>query len=403
MLAHPGTFRGPPCYLRAVQLRPSVSDVPFDRARFADLREQYRAGTLSPAATRLSTPPEPLRDGEVIGLATDLEPSRAAQLRELGEHALKAGKIGVLILNGGMAMRFGGVAKGTVPILDGSTETFLSVKLRGVARMAQKVRARIPAAVMHSFATREASAAHLEAIDWAEVRLDDRETFVQSIMPRVTRDGVPLQEHPLGEQLPDTALYAAPGHGDTLARVRESGTVARLRRRGVEHVLLSNVDNLGASLDPLVVGAHVEGVAEGRRLSVEVVRRDEGDRGGCVARLSEGPARGRAAIVEGFRLPDGTDVADYPHFNTNTLWFALDALEGGFPLTWFPVEREVVGPDGNPIPIAQFEQLVGQATEFLPTRYLEVDRAKRFIPIKTRDDLARAAPQLSAVVAGLAR
>ncbi|HEY8379527.1 MAG TPA: glucose-6-phosphate isomerase, partial [Nannocystis sp.] len=168
--------------------------------------------------------------------------------------------------------------------------------------------------------------------------------------------------------------------------------VAALRARGVEHVLVSNVDNLGATLDPVVLGAHLEAVEAGAALSVEVVRRAPGDAGGCVAELA-----GRPAIVESFRLPPETSLDDYPFFNTNTLWITLDALEREYPLSWFPVKRTIPWPASGELPVIQFEQLIGQITEFAPTRCLRVDRA-RFLPIKTRAELDAAQPAMRAIV-----
>ncbi len=100
----------------------------------------------------------------------------------------------------------------------------------------------------------------------------DRHEFLQSLLPRASCPTAPrCVSLPGADVLPDTTVYAAPGHGDTLRRVRDSGVVAELRARGVEHVLVSNVDNLGASLDPTVLGAHLEAVDAGAELSVEVV------------------------------------------------------------------------------------------------------------------------------------
>ena len=180
-------------------------------------------------------------------------------------------------------------------------------------------------------------------------------------------------------------------------RLRGSGVLSRLRARGVEHILVSNVDNVGASLDPYVLGAHLEACEGGTGVSVEVVRRIEGDAGGCVAQLPDG---GRAAIIEGFRLPPSVDLADYPHFNTNTLWLAADAVDRDIELTWFAVRKKIDWPGSNPavadgkLEVVQFERLIGQVTEFVPSAYLDVDRDRRFLPIKTRDDLTRAAPEL---------
>lgn len=380
-----------------MSLRPSVSGFPFDHARFAHLQERFRDGELGVERNRLARAPDAIDASKDLTVVPDAATAAAETMAAEGARALRAGKIAMLVMNGGMAMRFGGVAKGTVPVLADRPESFLHVKLGLSARLAQSLRARIPTAVMHSFATQAASETHLGEIDWAGVALDDREPFVQSIMPRVALDGEPLMRSERAADLEDTEVFAAPGHGDTLTRIRDSGALARLRERGVEHVLVCNVDNLGARIDPLHVGAHLRAVEEGARVSVEVVRRREGDAGGCIARIE-----GRPVIVEGFRLPEGTDLAQYPHFNTNTLWFSLDALDGGIPLDWFAVRRSLTPKAGGaPIDMVQFEQLIGQATEHLPTRFLEVDRDARFLPIKTRDDLAASKDRMRRFLAEL--
>jgi UTP--glucose-1-phosphate uridylyltransferase len=374
-----------------VQPRPSIAKYSFDSRQFEDLRRRVVRGELDPAANRLSSPPVPLTRPPV-----DLRPTaadiatRGPQLRARGEAAMAAGKVAILVLNGGMATRFGGGAKGVVAVVDGLPgASFLAVKLGQVRRAAEAHAGAIPVVLMHSFATEATSEAHLDAVDWAGVAPDGRDAFAQSIMPRVLPDGTPLAELPGADDLEDTDLYSAPGHGDTLGRFRVSGALQRLRDRGVEHVLVSNVDNLGASLDPMVLGAHLAGAAEGAGISVEVVRRETGDAGGCVAQL----ASGRPAIVEGFRLPEGTDLTDYPHFNTNTLWLSLSAVDRDLPLSWFAVRKRIPWPDparrdaDGQIEVVQFETLIGQATEFVDSAYLDVDRAGRFIPIKTREDL----------------
>ena len=375
-------------WLATVDLRPSVAGFAFDAARFDDLRARVGSGVLDPAANRLAKRPAPLTEAPV-----DLRPGADDNAwAAAGEAALKAGKVAVLVLNGGMATRFGGGAKGVVPVVAGHGHvSFLAIKLAEVRQRAEALGASIPVVVMHSFATQPASQAHLAEIDWGRLAEGDRDWFAQSIMPRVLPDGTPLAELPDALDQPDTAIYSAPGHGDTLGRLRDSGVLARLMSRGVEHILVSNVDNVGASLDPIVLGAHLEACGRGSAVSVEVVRRVEGDAGGCVATLDNG----RAAIVEGFRLPEAVDLADYPHFNTNTLWLKASAFDRELPLTWFAVRKKIDWAHGQ-LAVVQFERLIGQATEFVPSAYLEVDRDVRFLPIKTRADLSRAAPALEA-------
>ncbi len=364
-------------------LRPSVADAAFDAPQFAALREALARGDLGPERSRLTERPAAVPD-EALFAVDELAVEDRHQLRRRGEQAITAGKVAALVLNGGMATRFGGVVKGVVPVVESRPDlSFLAVKLAGLRR------AGVPVVLMHSFATAAATAEHLAAIDWAGVPVADRLEFSQSILPRVLPDGTPLPSLPDSDALGDTHLYAAPGHGDTLRRVRDSGVVAALAARGVEHILVSNVDNLGATLDPAVLGAHLDAIDAGAAMSVEVVLREPGDAGGCVAAVA-----GKPVILEAFRLPPGTDLADFPHFNTNTLWISLAALRETQPLTWFPVRRALEWPDGSTRDVVQFEQLIGQLSEFVPTAYLKVDRA-RFLPIKTREDLAASAARLA--------
>ena len=390
----------PRCYVRSVELRPSAADYAFDAAAFDALRSRFEQGYLSVDIARLPRPPDtldslpnpPVHDFRTFGPRVAEGERNLGYLAERGRFALRNGRAAVLILNGGMATRFGGVPKGVVPVVEGQPETFLWVKLAQVAKLIRELDATIPVIVMHSFATEAVSRKHLQDIDWAGVPEAMRCEFSQSIMPRVTPNAVPLANLPGADALPDTVVYAAPGHGDTLIRLRASGVLHKLRQAGVEHMLVSNVDNLGAELDPILLGGHIEAVDAGAHMSVEVVRR-ENDKGGCV-----GVIAGRPVIIEGFRLPEGTDYDRYPQFNTNTLWFWLSAIDRDFDLDWFPVEKQVEGPDGKPIEVVQFEQLIGQATEHLEAHYFEVDRERRFLPIKTWDDLAAAMPRMRAMV-----
>lgn len=384
------------CYVERVDLRPSVAGYAFDSAAFAALCSRLTDGYLSSATTRLVRPPatlDSLADPPLRDFRTFASGDRnLGQTAERGRIAIRDGRVAVLILNGGMATRFGGKPKGVIPVVQGEPESFLWVKLAQVTRLVREYSATIPVIIMHSFATQSVSRRHLDDIDWAGLPSTMRFEFSQSIMPRVTPDAVPVQDLEGADQLPDNLLYCAPGHGDTLHRLRASGVLRELRQAGVEHMLVANVDNLGAELDPILLGGHIQAVDAGAHMSVEVVRR-EGDEGGCVAAVA-----GRPVIVEGFRLPEGTALDNYPHFNTNTLWFWLSAIDRDFDLDWFPIHRVIAGPTGKPLEVVQFEQLIGQVTEHLDAHYFEVDRERRFLPIKTREDLLDAAPRLRALL-----
>jgi UTP--glucose-1-phosphate uridylyltransferase len=176
-----------------------------------------------------------------------------------------------------------------------------------------------------------------------------------------------------------------------LPALRASGTLDRFRRAGGRVLMVSNVDNLAASLDPRVIGAHLLG---GKSVTVEVVRKEAGDRGGIPARVG-----GHLQIVEEFRLPVGFDGDRVPFFNTNTFVFDADAIDREFDLEWFPVRRKVDGAE-----TIQAERLLGQVTAFLPTQFLAVERhglEGRFLPVKDREELKTRLPEIKALFASL--
>jgi UTP--glucose-1-phosphate uridylyltransferase len=354
------------------ELDPATRDVleryGFDAATFETLRAAVAAGELSPAANVAHGTVEPPRDDDLTPLP---EPGSAgwAEARSAGVDALLAGKVAQVVLAGGMATRFGGVVKGAVEALDG--RSFLSWKLGQTARLGEALGVEMPVALMTSFQTEEDTRTHV-----ATLGVPDPLWFSQFVSLRLTEDGELFLENG------SPSLYA-PGHGDLLPALRRSGTLDELRRRGVEHIAVSNVDNLGARLDPAVVGAHL---LSGRPMTAEVARK-EGDLGGAPARVD-----GRLGLLEGPQFPDDFDQDRIEVFNTNTTMLATDAIDRDFDLRWLYVRKSVDGRDA-----VQLERLYHQVSWELDTTYLVVPRSGprgRFFPIKEPVDLEAARPAL---------
>lgn len=345
------------------ETRATLQRYGFNEAVFTQLREELAHGKFPPERNRLQQPVAPLQPGDTTPWP---EGEQRAALEARGRQAIAAGKVAVLILNGGMATRFGGVVKGVVEVWEG--KSFLALRLEQIA----KCQGPVPVFLMNSFATEEATAQHLAQGRNFGIPSERLHTLVQRISIRLTPSGELFR---LASN--QVSLYA-PGHGDVLEVLAESPDFQRWRDAGGEAVMVGNVDNLGATLDPVVVGAHLAGE---RDVTVEVAPRAKGDKGGAPARVGD-----RVEIVEGFRFPPDFDIEQIPVFNTNTLTLGVKAVRNDHPLTWFRVDKEV---DGQPV--VQFERLIGEVTSFVGATYLEVPRQgphNRFMPVKTPDDLS---------------
>ena len=298
------------------------------------------------------------------------------ELAERGMAALAAGELAVIVLAGGMATRMGGVVKALVEALPGLT--FLDARLAERAHWERKAGAPLPLWLMSSTATDEPLRVALGAAGPA-VRI-----FGQFASLRLTPDGLLfLDAH--GRP----SVYA-PGHGDLPDALAQSGLLAGFVARGGRTVWIANLDNLGASIDPLVLGWHL---ARSAQLTVEVVEQYPGDKGGLPVRLD-----GRLEILENFRVPPGFDQDAVGVFNTNTFLVDAPSLAGlEMDWTYFRVEKTVEGR-----PAVQFERLIGELTSTLETRFLLVPREgddSRFVPVKEPGDLARNAPQIERLMA----
>lgn len=345
----------------------------FDEPLFEGLRARVARGELSPETNVVRGTVEPPVEGDVTPLPAPGDEAYD-ETRELGLDALRRGEVAQVVLAGGMATRFGGVVKAVLTAVDGMS--FLEAKLVQTAVLERELGVTVPVALMTSFATDAAIREHV-----AERRLGE---------PLVFNQFVSLRLEPTGELFRDAegrpSLYA-PGHGDLFDALRRSGTLAALRDRGVRTVTVSNVDNLGARVDPVVVGAHL---AAGKPLTCEVARK-EGDMGGAPVRVD-----GKLQLVEGPRFPATFDQELTPVFNTNTALVGIDTLAAEYDLTWLYVLKDVDGRDA-----VQLERLYHEVSAFVPTQYLQVPRRGtrgRFSPIKTPADLERAQDDLRALV-----
>ncbi len=309
----------------------------------------------------------------------ELPPAESAESKRheaLGLEALCAGECAMVVLAGGMATRMGGVVKTLVEALPG--HRFLDLRLNEATALERRCRQRLPLWLMTSDATHEAIVEALGS------RRDGYyiEAFEQESSLRLTPEGNLFFD---AEGRP--SLHS-PGHGDLPDALIRSGLLRRFLDRGGKYLTLANIDNLGASLDPRIIGFHID---HGKPLTCEVVDKVGTDKGGIPVRLD-----GRPIVLEEFRIPASFDPASVRVFSTNTFHVsAASLLEAQVPWTYFTVEKKVGGEAA-----IQFERLLNELTSTLPTQYLHLPRegaASRFLPVKNFRELEQRQGEITLV------
>jgi len=352
------------------KLRAQLEKAHFDRARLESLAT--RVGKSAADTNRVNGVVEPPREGDVVPAPAAATAEGAAAI-DRGRSAIARGEVAFIVLAGGMATRMGGVVKALVEVLPDLT--FLGYRVREVDLLHQRYGARIPLWLMTSYATSGPIEAALER--YKEGR--SIATFQQDISLRMTANGDLFKTADGGP-----SIYAT-GHGDLPDALRRSGLLDDFLARGGKTVWIANIDNLGATVDPMLLGWHL---GHGAPLSVEVVDKVGSDKGGIPCRLD-----GRPVILEEFRLPKGFDATRVRTFNTNT--FLVDARslrDVKLDWTWFEVKKNVEGKD-----VVQFERLLGELTSALDTRFVKVPReglASRFLPVKDGPELEARKPEI---------
>ena len=307
--------------------------------------------------------------GEIDKLPPPGSPAYHA-LRERGEAALRAGELAFCTMAGGMATRMGGIVKALVEVIP--EHSFLQMRLaenRAACRTAARP---VPLWLMTSEATQDAITDAL-AKESAPPHIA---AFAQNLSLRLNPDGTLF----LGDD--GQPSEHATGHGDLVDALRRSKLLDSFVAGGGKYVWITNVDNLGASIDPVVLGRFIVAAERGIDVQCEVCRK-EGDKGGIPVH-----AEGKLQVLEEFRLPAGFDPATVDVFNTNTFLVRAEPLLHK-PLAWtyFEVEKKV---DGRPA--IQFERLLQEITAQMPTVYLEVPRdgaASRFLSVKDFAELGK--------------
>ncbi len=296
-------------------------------------------------------------------------------------------QLAVVKLNGGLGTSMGLDRTKSLIRVRGE-DAFLDFIARQVLGL-RPAGAREPAFyLMDSFVTRQETVAYLKK--YPELSADGEVDFLQNMVPKLEAETL----HPAHWPAQPDLEWCPPGHGDFYPSILGCGLLDRLLARGIRYAFISNADNLGATVDPKVLGYFA---AAGLSFLMEVCERTAADRKG--GHLAQRPSDGRLVLRESAQCPKADegafqDIGRHRFFNTNNLWVRLDharaelARHGGaLPLPLITNAKTVDPRDPKSPKVLQLESAMGAAIECFPRAGAIVVPRSRFAPVKTTGDL----------------
>ncbi|HEV2134680.1 MAG TPA: UTP--glucose-1-phosphate uridylyltransferase [Terracidiphilus sp.] len=343
----------------------------FDPIQHERIQTELRTAQIGLAQNRIpaSAIIEDVSPESVFDARQELD----AKYRRIGEDALASGTVAVVTLAGGAGSRWtrgAGVVKGLSPFckLSGKHRSFLEVHLAKSRRVGRTYGCAVPHVITTSYLTHTPTEQHLQREQnygyEGPLYLSPSRSVGLRLIPmvrdlRFAWEATPQQM--LDEQaqkvrdssraalitwaqqcgegsnytdnLPLQCLHPM-GHWYEVPNMFRNGVLQTMlqARPNLQHLMVHNVDTVGADLDPGILGRHISTRAA---MTVEMMTRRIEDRGGGLASVD-----GRLRIVEGLALPSEETEFGLSYYNSNTFWIDIDALLQVFGLSRSDLQNE---------------------------------------------------------------
>lgn len=326
--------------------------------------------------------------------------------RKLGQSLVADGKVAAFTVAGGQGTRLG---------WDGPKGTFPATPIRKIALfecMAEYIRkcqmkydCVIPWYIMTSPINDADTRTFFEKHEYLGLDPANVMLFPQAMMPAIAMHGdgsAGVSE--AGKVLlesPDSLALSPNGHGGSLKALYTSGAIADMKRRGIEHISYTQVDNpIVRIIDPQFIGLHAQDKCQMSSKMLPKAYPKEKLGNFCLV-------DGKMTVIEYSDLPDELAeqrVADGSlRFRAGSIAIhcirvdfveSLNTREGGFALPFHRAEKKVTCIDINTgakiepksINAVKLETFVFDALPMCEASIIyETDRVDEFAPIKNAD------------------
>lgn len=318
--------------------------------------------------TKIKPPPS-----DMVITYANIPPCPEDRMQELGK------KLVVLKLNGGLGTTMGCTGpKSAIEVRNDLT--FLDLTVQQIKELNASHKTNVPLVLMNSFNTHEETGKIIQKYTHSSV---DVLTFNQSRHPRILKETLTPLPNKLSAN--DSEWYP-PGHGDVFGSLKNSGLLQKLLDEGREYIFISNVDNLGATVDFNILNMMHESKCE---YVMEVTDKTRADvKGGTLIEYE-----GHAKLLEIAQVPSNKveefkSIKKFKIFNTNNLWVNLKAIDRVLKEDLLRDMDIIINPksvDGKAV--LQLEIAAGAAIQYFQNaRGVNVPRS-RFLPVKSTSDL----------------
>ncbi|KAF5299106.1 hypothetical protein FQR65_LT09464 [Abscondita terminalis] len=294
-------------------------------------------------------------------------------------------KLIVVKLNGGLGTSMGCHGPKSV-ISVRNNLTFLDLTVQQIEHLNKTYKTNVPLILMNSFNTDEDTEKVLRKYKNLNVEIH---SFNQSCYPRLNRETLlPIAKNSNYED--DLEAWYPPGHGDFYQSFKNCGLLKKFLDQGREYCFISNIDNLGATVDLNILNLLLNpNNSTKHEFVMEVTDKTRADvKGGTLIQYENKLRLLEIAQVPKEHVDDFKSVKTFKFFNTNNIWAKLDAIDRVLNDNKLNMEIIINNKSlDNGINVIQLETAVGAAMKcFEGGVGINVPRS-RFLPVKKTSDL----------------
>jgi len=287
-------------------------------------------------------------------------------------------KIAIVKLNGGLGTTMGcSGPKSAIEVTSGMS--FLDLTIKQINTLNHKYSSNVPLVLMNSFNTDSKTSQIISKYK----DLVDIYCFNQSKFPRILKETLT----PLPEKSDGNNEWYPPGHGDFYQSFYHSDTFRILKSKGIKYLFVSNIDNLGATIDLKILNYQIDKKMD---FIIEVTDKTLSDvKGGTIINYDNRFKLLELAQVPEDKIDEFKSIKKFKIFNTNNIWVSVDAVDKMVNHKFCDKMDVIVNNKNyNGDTIVQFETAIGSAIQCFPNSSMGINVPRsRFLPVKSTCDL----------------